>query len=75
MDFGKLRAPELPSVETHVAREEEGSLAPRWPSVPRVVHQPFREVKGLANLGGGGEVKRRVMVLVVVVSGVRGVEF
>ena len=39
-----------------------------------LAYRPLGEVKGVADLGGG-EVKRRVMVLVVVVSGVRGVEF
>ena len=39
-----------------------------------LAHRPLGEVKVVADLEGG-DVKRRVMVLVVVVGGVRGVGF
>jgi len=62
----KLHAPELPSEETHEAREGERGLAPWWPpAIGRCATTKRGQGGGRPRGEGKGEWKRVVMVFVV----------
>ena len=46
MDFGKLRAPELPSEEIPEVREEEGGFSHLMATDSREVHHPLGKSRG-----------------------------